>query len=228
MDTTHTDTLPTLHTITMSETLDTRIALVATQCCICATALADATSVELGIGPTCRRKMAKLDKAEAVAPDWNLVTDALGDFAAVDRTDSDRIEIFEKAMKQIAIARTGGAAHTLANLITHYIAATQARPDSIGGLILAIERMGRPNLAAALRKRQYTVRVDLTEQGTLNVFSPWAESFKTAMWRGQIGRWNRDVKCYVVPCSRAHDLHAALRASYPGTRGVGPKGEFSL
>lgn len=130
-------------------------------------------------------------------------------------------------MDQITIARTG-AAHTLANLITHYIAATQARPDSIGGLIIAIERMGRPNLAAALRKRQYPIRIEEATGGVLHVFSPYSESFKTTMWRCALGRWSRDLKCYVVPASRKADLLAALAESYPGMRAIGPIGEFAI
>jgi hypothetical protein len=207
--------------------LTARIRLVATQCCVCSTPLADATSVELGIGPTCRRKLAKLDKEVTATIDWDSVTDALGDFAAIDRTDTDRIALFELAMDQIALARTG-AAHTLANLITHYIAATQARPESIGGLILAVERMGRPNLAVALRKRQYPVRIEEAAGGVLHVFTPFCESFKTAMWRSGAGKWNRDLRCYVVAGSRKADLHAALAESYPGMRAIGPMGEFTI
>lgn len=227
--TSESETFATPTAISMGESLTARIRLVATQCCVCATPLADATSVELGIGPTCRKRIAKLDKetaATAVPPDWNSVTDALGDFAAVDRMDVDRIRLFELAMDQIAIARTG-AAHTLANLITHYIAATQARPDSTGGLIFAIERMGRPNLAAALRKRQYPIRVEVVAD-MFHVFSPFSESFKTAMWRSGAGRWNRDLKCYMVPRSRQRDLRSALGASYQGMRAIVPDGDFSL
>lgn len=179
--------------VSMAASLTARIHLVATQCCVCSTSLADATSVELGIGPTCRKRLAKLDVNAATPPDWDAVTDALGDFAAVNRADTGRLTLFEMAMDQIALARAG-ADHKLANLVTHYIAATQAQRDSIGGLILAIERMGRPNLASALRKRQYPVRVEATG-GMLHVFAPFAESFKTAMWSRSLGRWNRDLKC---------------------------------
>jgi len=227
MDTTTIEVF-TASSVSLGETLSARLALVATQCCVCATALADATSVELGIGPTCRKRIAKLDAAApATSPDWDSVADALADFAAIDRTDTDRVALFEMAMEQIELARVG-ADHKLANLITHYIAATQARRDSIGGLILAIERMGRPNLASALRKRQYTVRVEAIEGGVLHVFSPYSDSFKTAMWRSGAGRWNRDLKCYVVAGSRKTDLLTALTESYPGTRAIGLAGEFTL
>ena len=208
--------------ISMADSLSARIRLVATTCCVCATPLADETSVELGIGPSCRKRLAKLDVTAAAAPDWDAVTDALSSFAALDQTDADRIVLFETAMEQIVRARAG-AAHKLANLITHYIAATQTRRDPIAGLILAVERMGRPNLAEALRKRQYAVRVEAVGD-TLHVFSPFNESFKAAMWRRSLGRWNRDLKCYVVAGSRKAELGVALGASYPGTRAIGPDG----
>lgn len=217
---------PSASDISMAASLAARIRLLATTCCVCATDLADEKSIELGIGPKCRRTLAKLDVVDAVSPDWDSVADALADFAAIDRADTDRLALFEMAMDQIVLARTG-AAHKLANLITHYIAATQARRDSIGGLILAIERMGRPNLARALRKRQYEVRVEAVD-GVLHVFSPFMESFKTAMWRRSLGRWDRDLKCYVVPGSRKEELRAALGESYAGLRAIDPDGEFII
>jgi hypothetical protein len=212
--------------ISLAATLSARIRLVATTCCVCSTPLADATSVELGIGPTCRKRLAKLDGVVAASPDWDAVSDALADFAATDRADTDRLALFETAMEQIVLARSG-ADHKLANLITHYIAATQARRASIGGLILAIERMGRPNLADALRKRQYPVRIEVVGD-MLYVFSPFEESFKTAMWRQGLGRWDRDQKCYVVPGSREADLLVVLGGSYLGLRAIGPDGEFTI
>src|SRR5262249_14630778 len=157
-------------------------------------------------------------------PDWNAIADALGRFAAVDRADTDRLGFFETAMAQIELARAG-VDHKLANLITHYIAATQARKESIGDLILAIELMGRPNLAAALRKRQYAVRIE-TADDMLHVFSPFSDTFKETMWRKSIGRWNRDLKCFIVPCSRKADLYRALRASYLGLRAIDADGDF--
>ena len=220
------ETFATASDISMADSLPARIRLVATTCCVCATPLGDEKSVELGIGPTCRRRIAKLDVTAAVTPDWDSVTDAIADFAALDQSDADRIELFEMAMGQIVLARAG-AAHKLANLITHYVAATQVQRASIGGLILAIERMGRPNLAQALRKRQYEVRVEAVDD-MLHVFSPFMESFKTAMWRRSLGRWDRDLKCYVVPGSRKAELRAALGASYLGMCAIDPDGEFTV
>ena len=220
------ETFATASDISMADSLPARIRLVATTCCVCATPLADETSVELGIGPTCRKRLAKLDVTAAVTPDWDSVTDALADFAAIDQSDADRIKLFEMAMGQIVLARAG-AAHKLVNLITHYIAATQVRRDSIGGLILAIERMGRPNLAQALRKRQYEVRVEAVAD-MLHVFSPFEESFRTTMWRRSLGSWDRKLKCYVVPGSRKAELRAALGESYRGMRAIDPDGEFTI
>ena len=215
-----------LSTVSLADSLSARIRLVATTCCVCATPLADETSVELGIGPTCRKRIAKLDTTAAAAPDWDAVSDALADFAAVDRADDDRLALFEMAMGQIVLAKKG-VAHKLANLITHYIAATQDRGPSIGDLILAIERMGRPNLAEALRKRQYPVRIEASGDA-LHVFTPFEESFKTAMWERSLGRWNRDLKCYVVPTSRKADLYKALVKSYTGMRAISPDGDFKI
>ena len=208
--------------ISMAASLTARIRLVATTCCVCATPLADETSVELGIGPTCRKRLAKLDVAAAAAPNWDAVTDALAE--TLDRNDVDRLALFEMAMDQIVRARAG-ADHKLANLITHYIAATQARRDSIGGLIRAVELMGRPNLAQALRKRQYEIRVEAVGD-MLHVFSPFMEEFRTAMRRNSLGRWDRDLKCFVVLGSRKAELRAALGASYRGMRAIDPDGEF--
>ena len=213
-------------TVSLADSLSARIRLVATTCCVCATPLADETSVELGIGPTCRKRIAKLDTTAAATPDWDAVSDALADFAAVDRADDDRLALFEMAMGQIVLARKG-VAHKLANLITHYIAATQDRGPSIGDLILAIERMGRPNLAEALRKRQYPVRIEAAGD-ELHVFTPFEESFKSAMWQRSLGRWNRDLKCYVVSSSRKADLYTALVKSYRGMRAISPEGDFKL
>lgn len=196
--------------------------LLATHCCVCGRPLLDSDSVEIGIGPTCRGKF-----AFDAEPNWDEVCTSLGLFAQHDPGDMQRLYLFEEAMAHLE-DRGRVDTHKLSNLITHYIAAVGNRHDAhVGHLVDAITHMGRPSLADILRERLYTVRIVEVGNSYL-VYTPYNEVFRTCVWQGRIGRWNKSEKAYDVPMSNKHALFHALKRAYPNTNALGPKGEFRL
>lgn len=202
--------------------------LVATRCCACRTPLVDANSVELGIGPICRRKTAKEDVGQPA--DWDRVCDLLAEFGARNQSDDHRREVFELCLRNLDVSERAVGAQKAANVITHYIAIDQHRADKdIGTMIEALRAMGRPALAGKIADNLYTIKI-VADGATLLVTAPYSETLRNLMWQGRIGRWDHDAKAYRVASDGTTrlDLLAALRRAYPGTLGMGPKGEFRL
>ena len=201
--------------------------LIAVFCCACRLPLVDSDSVELGIGPVCRKKIAKEDIGQPA--DWEACADALARFSMHDQPDDERRVIFERCLDNLDTARTGIDPQKLANVITRYVAAVQHRHDPhVGDLVEALHHMGRPRLAARIRERLYTVRIVESGNEDLLVHAPYSETLRNLMWSGRIGRWDKAAKAYRVPVANRADLFRALKASYPGTNAHGPKGEFRI
>jgi len=203
--------------------------LLAVYCCACHLPLVDSDSVELGIGPICRKKLAKEDVGQV--PNWDLVCDSLAAFAAAKPGDEERIALFESAMLNIDTSTKRGIdANKLANVITHYVAAVQHRHDHMVGMLVdALRHMGRPALANRLHKRLYTVRIEVAGADMM-VKAPFSEDFKSSMWANgkRVGMWDRDAKAYRVPLTCKAQLLTALKRAYPNTNAFGPKGEFRI
>lgn len=195
--------------------------LVATHCCVCRRPLVDADSVECGIGPTCRSGM-----DPDVTPDWEAVADHLSIWVELDKTDELRRVEFERAMNfwdGCGADPTNG--QKMANLLTHWIAARPTSPG-VGNLIMAFRAMGRTRLADALASRIYKIRVRI-DGDELQVKFPYDASLPRHM-RAMGARWVKDDKFYRVPLASARRLWTALKATFPGERAFGSKGEFTL
>lgn len=202
--------------------------LIAVHCCACSLPLVDSDSVELGIGPVCRKKLGKLD-ADGV-PEWEACAESLALFSVANPGDDEARVIFEQCLDNLDTARKGIEPQKLANLITHYVAAVQHRHDAhVGHLVDALMHMGRPNLSKRLRERLYTVRIEIDGTDML-VTCPYSDTFRDAMWnRGKrVGAWDRPVKAFRVPLTHKSGLMSALKRAYPNTNAHGPKGEFRI
>lgn len=188
--------------------------LLATHCCICGRPLLDADSVEIGIGPTCRKGI----EADT-APDWAATSEQLALWVAEAPQDDQRRVMFEQALE------AQGDDHKFSNVLTRYIAAARGK-SPVGHLVFAIRLMGRSRLADALASRLYEIRLRTDDSGYL-VKSPYSDTFKLEMRRIG-GRWEKEGKFYRVPATSKAALFTALKASYAGQRAFGPRGEFSL
>lgn len=188
--------------------------LLATHCAICARPLLDAISVELGIGPDCRKKyMGK----------------------AIGATEAARIEANQLVYKlalQISVNQHG-IVPTEALQAGYAIGGRKAigemlMADTEGASMLArIRELGFEKLADKLVSAH--ILVTITAVGTsLSVAAPYNED-ATGAWRAIPGRkWNPNTKTNDIPATQGQALYALLRRYYAGKAAIGPKGPFMI
>jgi hypothetical protein len=182
--------------------------LLATHCAVCGRPLVDARSVELGIGPDCRKKHGY---NEADGPcDWPAVLDTLG--------NSDLAPLF--------IDDKADESRRLANLVVHHIAAA---PTSAGipNLINALRALGFQKLSNRIAERLCIVKIEVTRD-YISVVTPYSERAVECMRLVPGRRWDRDSKSSLVPVAAKPELWRALQLAFPGERGIGPDGIFTI
>jgi hypothetical protein len=149
--------------------------MLATHCAVCARPLLDAKSVELGIGPDCRRKHG-FSTAE-VEPNWSEVADALRGYAVA--------QLPQDAEVADALWRLGGIeTRRVANALVHRIALAQSawqrgEDDAqalVAASVRAIRALGFVKLASICETRLRTVEMHV-EDGALAVIAPYHDTF---------------------------------------------------
>lgn len=187
---------------------------VATHCCACGRTLKDATSVEFGIGPVCRKKY----EYEDAYP--------------VDRDTAFQITVLltEGAIPPGLAAKVGEAclddnSRRAANLLVH--AASTEGPRAAVEAAQALRLLGYEALADRVQRR--LAQVTVTEEGRfLFVHAPFDPRFIIAVRNIPGRRWDFTRKLNAVPKDQKRALWNALCACYPGALGIGPKGPFVL
>jgi hypothetical protein len=185
--------------------------LLATTCCACGRPLLDSVSVELGMGPTCRRK-AGLDGAGTGA-DWTRALPLLGPVAAVE-----------------------GDARRTANRVVHRIAAAQHAAE-VPALLCALDALGFATVAKAIREHLdvRAPRVSVLPEGAAFVVEcadlsrEVFDALVTAL-RGVPGRrYDPTRKASLVPQASKRALWCALQAALPaGTAIISARGTTVL
>lgn len=176
------------------------VALVATECAVCARPLLDAVSVESGIGPTCRKYMA----GEQSPADWAA-------FAG-----------FIPAALREALASRLGDARSCANLLTHRVASGALSASEALPMLVAL---GFHRLSAAVAKGSVGSVIIAVEGDRLVVKAPYADGFGRALRAAAYGsRWEPTSKRWSVPIAAKPGLWRALRETYPGALLSGPQG----
>lgn len=184
--------------------------LLATHCACCARPLVDATSVETGIGPDCRKRhgydkpdvAVELNQACAMAA--NLPDDVYAEIAGADTTR----EACNRLVYRIAVEQDG----PLVNAYTNTIRA-----------------LGFEKLADRITHRVATIRIE-QDGGEYLVKTPYSEAAVNA-FRGlphDARRWDRQEKAWRVRTGAKGALFAALKRAFPGATASGPKGLFVL
>lgn len=199
-------------------------AMLATHCACCGRALLDATSVEAGIGPECRRKHG-YGEAQG-EPDWTLAFEVLGP---------------EHGLLFGADGRLGDAtplgaawcvdARRAANLLVHFFACSSDADERVR-LMCGIAALGYRTLAFKLAehaagKVEITARAD----GRVSVKTPFRADFVEALKAARIGaRWDRDAKVWTVPTDRRAKLGLwqVLRGAFPGALLVSERGTSTI
>lgn len=185
--------------------------LVAVQCAVCARPLADAVSVQRGVGPDCAAKYG-MNKASG-APDWKAVRDALGD----DEFESLEADLLATLGDGEDLARAFG------NRLAYRIAADQRGPR-VQARVVALSALGFGVFAARIADRLGAVRVEV-DGDTLVVKSPWSVTFLNQVHR-KVPRhhFDRARECRIVPMQYRSELWEAIRAAFRGELLIAPSG----
>lgn len=181
-------------------------ALLATHCCVCARPLLDARSVELGIGPECRKKHG-FNEADADA-DWPAVMAELDGILSRDEVNPSH------------------ESRKAANVIVHRIACAQ-KAAPVPGLINALRALGFRKLATRIAERLCIVKIAITED-YISVVTPYSEHAVECLRRVRGRRWDRESKSNLFPIGAKPELWRALKLAFPGERGIGPDGIFEI
>lgn len=179
--------------------------MLATHCAICARPLRDAKSVDVGIGPECRKKHGFNENVDEEA-----------------RAAANRI------IHAVALARSGGT-----DLAGDWDALTAAM--ALAGLGFRKLADVIASRAAAVRIYEDTgvavngFPVDHHMSGSvvLRVFAPYSEAANDD-WYRMGAKWDKVNKCRVVPAAKKPDLWALLLRHFPGACAVGPSGPFRI
>lgn len=188
---------------------------IATTCCVCGIGLKDATSIEFGIGPVCRRKY-RYEDALPISPETaeQVAQYALHHFPA---------EFNDK----LAPALLRDDSRRAANLLVYFASAEQGEAAVHSARALRI--LGYVELAERIEKR--LVGVHLTRKdGKIAVASEFSELFIAEVKRLG-GRWSgKPEKVWLLPETpeTAAALWDALKRAYPGAVAIGPKGVFRI
>lgn len=188
--------------------------LLATHCCLCGHPLVDVTSVEAGIGPICREKVAGCREAgPADLPAvWNLL-DEIGDAGLIERTRPHRDD-----------------PERLAHTILHYVSLCTGRQiddPKVLAAACAIRACGYDRLASILldaccnRTGLLPGGVVLTvERDGYSVQAPYCEAALPA-WRAiRYGQFDRGKKANRVRLEDKQALWGLLRRHYGGYVGI--------
>lgn len=188
--------------------------LLATHCCCCSRPLLDAVSVEMGIGPDCRKKyMGKLggparDEANRIVYALALVVSGL---------KPEHIEGLSTEATQAAYALGGTKA-------------VGAMLSAAGGgqgatMLERLRTLGFDKLADKFEEAWLPVRI--AEVGNeLRVQAPYDDAAVAAQRSIPGRRWDKATKCNYYPVAQKAAVWAMLRRFYSGLAGIGPKGAF--
>lgn len=192
---------------------------VATECCICGLTLTDATSIDRGIGPICRKKY----RYEDAFPLTEDIKVAAASYVST-RPETFSPEFIEK----LGPAMAQPLSRKAANLTVYYASAEQGETAVHCAALLRI--FGYNDLADRIEDRLVAVSIKRVG-GEILVRCPYSPAFVDAMHHTDGAYFSRKLdKAWVLPDvpENATKLHAALKANYPGVFCVGPKGFFTL
>lgn len=189
----------------------------ASHCCVCASPLTDATSVEFGIGPVCRKKYQYEDA-------YDITPDQVMELAVWSRT-----ELPEALMVEVNKAAAANNSRRCANLLVYYASAE----DGIEAVksAHALRILGYVALADRVQDRLSAVSLK-NVGGEILVRTAYDPIFIAALKRRYVHgrRWEPTEKVWVMPDTELgfEVLSAAIKEAFDGQTGIGPKGPFRV
>jgi uncharacterized Zn finger protein (UPF0148 family) len=190
-----------------------------TFCGICGRPLLACKSVEVAIGPDCRKKVYSVDidstvSAATVKAADKLINEA-GKLYASNDTDAT-------AARQIEIARelcNLGFANVAKKISTRWTKrAAKASEKKIKAAKIRLELVVNHEPGEPAAPMSYSVKTPYNPD--------FVAELKTLPWKSR--KWNRDAKRWEVCCTEARALWNAIKSHYPGLSGHGPKGFFTV
>lgn len=192
--------------------------MVPTHCSCCKRPLVDATSVEFGVGPVCRDKYGYEDAHPVTAEVEAAMTDVMSKFS--DLAFAGRVMEAVKA----------DDSRKAANLLNRLMAVSLTKKVSEADILLgtkALATLGYTTLSARVSEVLTTVKIEEVD-GRVKVVAPFNEAFVDATRAIKGSRFDRDSKCWTVPSTEKAALWGAIKESFSGKMGTGPKGVFKI
>ncbi len=180
----------------MSYTEAIQTYLLATHCCACNRPLCDAVSVEMGMGPICRKAY--------------MVSElAFEDEAAHEEANRIVYEI------SLAVSGSHGRQDELVHVASGVVAVQLGR----------LRELGYMKLAAKLEDLWVPLKITAVDD-RLELASPYDEAFVVALRRVPGRRWDSQKQVNTFPASARRQLWMVLCKFFAGCAGVGPRGGF--
>lgn len=197
--------------------------VLATTCCVCCRPLVDADSVDLGIGPICRKKYMK--------PEPGFEDSAIA-FAVLAQS-----KLPGGILEKVASAAT---AREQANMLVYWASANIDDPEKVLSIAPALRLLGYSKLADKLVADRSPIQIRLDGMAYV-VTTPYSGLFNSLL-RNRRAVYLRDPRGSIlrdrngkpkfagwsVPVSERRNLWNALTLVFPGILGNGPKGHFRV
>ena len=177
--------------------------LVPTHCAACGRALTDATSIEAGVGPVCRKKY-NYEDAPVVGPDTAAMV-------------KSAIEDLGETAEKVAKALENGDSRRAANVLVHHIACNQKERSSLNAAY-ALNKMGFEKLSNRVASRIVDITVN-HEGDKLVVDTPYDPKFVQKIQAISSRSWDSDRKVNVFARKDKVALWEAMKECYSGLRG---------
>lgn len=192
--------------------------MIATTCCVCGIELKDATSIEKGIGPICR-------KAYHYEDAYPIPEDRMQHICGL--VVRYFVEEDEEFAGRVVDAVCKNDSRKAANLLV-YRASAHGGSTAIN-VAQVLRAIGYAALADRIEDR--LAKIVLEESGEmLKVRTPYNPDFVTRVKQIEGRRWDKEEKVWLVPMTAQAKaaLWQLLRDVYPGEMAIGPKGPFKV
>jgi len=179
--------------------------ILATHCCICCRELVDAKSVEVGIGPVCRKRYGDPD----IETTDDMLRQALGALVVSKLPD----KVVDECM------RHKGDARKVCNILVYHASANYDDKEFVLSVSPVVRLLGYTKLADKLENTRSTVKLVNTDDGFVHVFAPkndnltWGyRKMGARIIRHDSGRF----KCWAVPATMKPSLALLLGYGFGG------------
>lgn len=208
----------------MSYTNAPACTMLATQCCVCNRPLLDAISVEMGIGPECRKKyMGKGEGlSEEARKEANQIVYQLA--LVISGVNYENAHGTREPMDTVVTSDAAQAAHAIGG--PRAVGQMLAANTPTGGHLLdKLYALGFGKLAEKLEKAWMPIRIE-EKDGRIVLTTPYNPDAVAASQQIKGRQWDKANKVNTFPVTAKAAVWDLLTKFYAGMAGMGPKGAF--